>query len=128
MSCEVVSCIILTLILEVDLRLSFPLDFLYRLSSTSDYKTSVLHQIMWYIYAFFVITTHNPIQKSQNTYLDGDSHLDSDWSGSFYNRLPLVGADNVVNPASDNRCNTDPDAEANQQRLLIAGHDAAGSG
>ena len=68
------------------------------------------------------------IQKSQNTYLDGDSHLDSDWSGSFYNRLPLVGADNVVNPASDNRCNTDPDAEANQQRLLIAGHDAAGSG
>ena len=52
--------IILTLILEVDLRLSFPLDFLYRLASTSDYKTSVLHQIMWYIYAFFC---HNPIQK-----------------------------------------------------------------
>ena len=46
---------VLTFILEVYLRLSFPLDFLYRLASTSDNKTSVLHhQIMWYIYAFFV--------------------------------------------------------------------------
>ena len=54
--------IILTLILEVDLRLSFPLDFLYRLASTSDYKTSVLHQIMWYIYAFFVITLFKKVR------------------------------------------------------------------
>ena len=74
---------------------------------------------------FFVTTL---FKNSQNTHLDGDSHLDSDWSGSFYNRLPLVGADNVVNPASDNRCNTDPDAEANQQRLLIAGHDPGSGG
>ena len=78
------------------------------------------------MYAFFFITRSLFIQKSE--YLDGDSHLDRDRSGSFHNRFPLVGADNVVNPAGDNRCNTDPDAETNQQRLLIAGHDAAGSG
>ena len=38
---------VLTFILEVYLRLSFPLDFLYRLASTSDHKTSVLHHKMW---------------------------------------------------------------------------------
>ena len=40
---------VLTFILEVYLRLSFPLDFLYRLASTSDHKTSVLQHMMWYM-------------------------------------------------------------------------------
>ena len=53
---------VLTLILEVYLRLSFPLDFLYRLASTSDHKTSVLYQIMWYIYAFFVTTLFKTVR------------------------------------------------------------------
>ena len=42
---------VLTFVLEVDLRLSFPLDFLYCLASTSDHKTCVLQQIMWHINA-----------------------------------------------------------------------------
>ena len=60
-------------------------------------------------------------------YLDGDSHLDAYWVRGLYDRLPLVGADNVVDAASNNRGNTNADTKANQQRLLIASHDA-GSG